>query len=425
MTAILLDVGDVLDGRYQLLRDLGRGAAGAVFEARHLFTGRIVAVKMVMPQSRGANIPELRARLQREGRALAAIRHPGVVDVLDGGVTLDGSPFIVMEMLEGRTLEGLIAARTRLPVPASVAVALQLCDALEAVHRAGVVHRDVKPSNIVIVKATEGREVVRLVDFGVARFEQPGEDKLTSQGAVLGTPAYMPPEQLLQHGDPVDATFDLYALGVTLYECITGATPHQGNFAQVLLSVAREGPPSSVRTSLPEIAPALAAVVDRSIAKSRTDRYQTARELAAAIEEAVPGATRNTALLGPPPAPKGVLTGEQRRRTPRAPYNTPARLVLRDGKAIDGRTEDVSESGALVLSFADCEPSQRVGLRFALPMDGKIVGVEADVRWVRASDEPGSHGMRAIGLEFVQPPAEVRASIARYVQLMSGQGRAA
>lgn len=424
MTAVLLDVGDVVDGRYQLLRDLGRGAAGAVFEARHLFTGRIVAVKMVMPHSRGANIPELRARLQREGRALAAIRHPGVVDILDGGVTLDGSPYIAMEMLEGRTLEGLITARTRLPVLASVAVALQLCDALDAVHRAGVLHRDVKPANIVVIKGIDGREVVRLVDFGVAKLDLPSEEKLTGQGAIIGTPAYMAPEHLLQEAGNPDATMDTYAVGVTLFECLTGAMPHPGSFAQVLLSVAREGPPASVRAIFPEVPPALADVVDRSIAKARADRYQTAQELAAALERAMPDVSRQTALLGPPPTPKGAAAGEQRRRTPRAPYNTPVRLTLRDGKGIDGRTEDISESGALVLSFADCEPSQRVGLRFALPMEGKIMGIEADVRWVRASDKQGSQGMRAIGLEFVQPPFEMKTSIARYVQLMSGQGRA-
>ena len=424
MTAVLLDVGDILDGRYQLVRDLGRGAAGVVFEARHLFTGRIVAVKMVMPYSRGANMPELRARLQREGRAMAAIHHPGVVEILDGGVTLDGSPYIVMDMLEGRTLEGLVASRRRLPVAASVAVALQLCDALDAVHGAGVVHRDVKPANIVVVKGIGQREVVRLVDFGIAVFERASEEKLTSQGAVLGTPAYMPPEHLLQQGGPADATVDVYAVGVTLYECLTGVMPHPGNLAQVLLSVSREGPPSSVRTILPEVPSALAAVVDRSIAKARADRYRTARDLAAAIEEAVPAASRHTTLLGPPAVPTDGVSGEQRRRAARVPYNTPCRLTIRDGH-IDGRTEDIAESGVLVLSFADCEPSQRVALRFALPMDGKIVAIEADVRWVRASDQPTRQGMRAIGLEFVQPPAEMKASIAQYVKLMSEREPAA
>ncbi|HEX8794055.1 MAG TPA: serine/threonine-protein kinase [Polyangiaceae bacterium] len=419
MTAVALDVGDVVDGRYQLLRDLGRGAAGAVFEARHLFTGRVVAVKMVRPESGLADIAELRARLLWEGRALAAIRHPGVVEVLDGGVTRDGSPYVVMEMLQGRTLEGLITARTRLPVECSVAVALQLCAALDAVHRAGVIHRDVKPANMVVVKGVDGREAVRLVDFGIAKFE-PSDAKVTSPCVILGSPAYMAPEHILQQGLEPDPTFDLYAVGVTLYECLTGSMPHPAEtFPELVQSVTR-GEPPSVRAIVPEIPPALAVVVARSIARSRADRYQTARELAGAIEKAMPGASRETTLLGPTRAPAGTPSGEQRRRDARAPYNTLVRLTMRDGRSLDGRTEDISESGLLVLSFAGCEPAQRVALRFALPLDGEIVALEGDVRWVRASDHHGSQGMRAIGLEFVQPPPETKTSIARYVQLMSG-----
>lgn len=419
MTALLLDVGDTLDGRYQLLRDLGRGAAGAVFEARHLFTGRVVAVKMVRPASDLADLAELRARLLWEGRALAAIRHPGVVEVLDGGVTNDGSPYIVMEMLQGRTLEGLVTARTRLPVACSVAVALQLCDALDAVHRAGVIHRDVKPANMVVVKGVDGREVVRLVDFGIAKFE-PSDARVTRQGVVLGSPAYMAPEHILQQGIEPDPTFDLYAVGVTLYECLTGTMPHPADTFQELVQRVTKAEPPSVREIVPEIPPALGVVVARSVARSRADRYQTARELAAAIEKAMPGASRDITLLGPARVPAGTPSGEQRRRDVRAPYNTLVRLTLRDGRSIDGRTEDISQSGLLVLSFGGCDPAQRVALRFALPMDGKIVALEADVRWVRASDHLGSPGMRAIGVEFVQPPPETKTSIARYVQLMSG-----
>jgi len=419
MTAVLPDVGDVLDGRYQLLRDLGRGAAGAVFEARHLFTGRIVAVKMVMPRYRGANIPELRARLQREGRALATVHHPGVVEILDAGVTLDGSPFLVMELLQGRTLEGLITARGRLPIPSSVAVALQICDALDAVHKAGIVHRDVKPSNIVVLKSFGGHEVAKLVDFGIARLDQPSEDKLTARGAILGTPAYLAPEHLLQQDSEPHPASDVYSVGVTLYECIAGALPYSGNLGKILLSVAKEGPPSSISSFVHDIPQALAAVIDRSIAKSRADRYQTARELAAALEAAVPGEQPRIALLGPPPVPEDA-TADQRRRLLRAPYNTPVRITFGDS-GIDGRTEDISERGVLVLSFVDLAPTNRVGLRFALPMDGKIAAVEADVRWVRHSDNPRSAGMRAIGLEFVAPPAELQSSVGRYVELMSDQ----
>jgi serine/threonine-protein kinase len=418
----MLEVGDILDGRYQLLRDLGRGAAGVVFEARHLFTGRFVAVKMVAPSPRPSSIVELRARLQREGQAMASIRHPGVVEVLDGGVTLDGASYVVMEMLEGRTLEGLLAARTRLSVENAAAVALQLCDALAAVHQAGIVHRDVKPSNIIIVRGTDDQERVKLVDFGVAKMDQAGDSKLTGAGAILGTPAYMSPEQLLALDD-VDHTSDVYGVGVTMFECLSGAVPYAGNYPQVLLAATGEQPSPSVRSVAADVPLPLAVVVDRAIAKSRASRFASVQDLGAAIEAAVPGAVRSTRLLGPPPLPKRESPSVQRRRAMRAPYNTPVRLVLGGGQAptMDGRTEDISEGGLLVLSRDGCSADQRVVVRFALPMEGKVVSVEAHVRWVRATP---ALGICAMGLEFIDLAPAVRTSVATYVALMADHNQA-
>jgi serine/threonine protein kinase len=422
MSAVVFEVGDIVDGRYQLLRDLGRGAAGRVFEARHLFTGRFVAVKIVQPQTRGANVPELRARLQREGQALASIHHPGVVDILDGSVTVDGTPYIVLEMLQGRTLEGIIATRQTLSPENAVGVALQLCDVLEAVHRAGVVHRDVKPANVLVVKDTSWQEVVRLVDFGVAKIVPESSEKLTGEGSIIGTPAYMAPEILLGEHE-VDAMADLYGVGVTLFESLTGAIPYQGSYPQVVRSIASGQPAPSVGASAPSVPPGLVKVVDRAIAKNRAERYPTLKELARALEASIPGAGRKTSLLGPAGGPS-EKQGADKRRAARAPYNTPVHIVSASGPGIDGRTEDISELGVFVLSFADCAAAQKVGLRFALPMEGKVVTVEAIVRWVRTSERPGSAGMRAMGLEFVSPPENARASIARYVSLMSGDGTA-
>lgn len=410
-----LDVGDVLDGRYHLIRDIGRGAGGAVFEARHLFTGRFVAVKVVLPFAHAASLPELRARLQREGQALASIRHPGVVDILDGAIAQDGSPYIVMEMLGGRTLEGLVAARGRLSVADAVGVALQLCDALAAVHRAGVVHRDVKPSNVVVIREPDGLERAKLVDFGIARVQQSSEEKLTGIGAVIGTPAYMSPEQLLAV-EEVDLTSDIYSLGITMFECLSGAVPYPGPYGKVLLRVAGQEPPPTLRSMAPDVPVGLAAVVDRAIARERTARFASAEDFARAIRQAAPSVAARTSLLGPPPLPND--TRVQARRTPRAPYKTPVRLTMKEG-ILDGRTEDISEGGALVLSHAACAPNQRVGMRFALPMEGTVVGVDAEVRWIRAAQGPDIAGMRAIGVEFVTLPNTVRESIARYVGLMS------
>jgi serine/threonine-protein kinase len=417
----VLDVGDVLDGRYQLLRDLGRGAAGVVYEARHLFTGRFVAVKMLLPQARRKDHAELRARLEREGRALASIHHPGVVEVLDGGLTLEGYSYLVMEMLEGRTLEGLLAARTKLPVVDTVGLGLQLCDALDAVHRAGVVHRDVKPGNILVLRSASGAEVIKLLDFGIAKLLDPApDDKLTQSGAIIGTPAYMAPEQLLAEGE-IDPRADIYSLGVTLFECLSGTVPHEGNYSKILLGAAGTAPAPPLRSRAPDVPEALAHVVDQAISRSRAARFTSARDLAAAIAHAAPDASRHTALLAPPPAPAAKPSPVEQRRAARAPYNTPVRILVQGG-VVDGRSEDISEGGLLVLTLAVCAPGQRVSVRFALPMEGKVVSVEADVRWVRGARGVDRQGLNAIGIEFRDLPQPVRDSIVRYVALMSEQG---
>jgi serine/threonine-protein kinase len=400
--------GDVLDGRYQLVRELGRGAAGAVYEARHLFTGRMVAAKVLLPHPLPVSDRELRERLQREGRALASIRHPGVVDVLDGGVTMDGWPFIIMEMLSGRTLEGFVAARGTLTPSDTVGVALQLCSALDAVHRAGIVHRDVKPTNVIVVRDDDGTERVKLVDFGIARLTQ--DERITGLGVILGTPAYMSPEQLLAF-DTLDGSTDVYSVGVTMFECLTGKVPYLGPYPQILIQASSTAPTPSVRGAGSDVPSRLADVVDRAIAKNRADRFQTPGDLASALLS-LPGASPRTMLFGAPLAAAGAAAA-QRRQWRRAPYNTPVHIVLASG-GLDGRSEDVSEGGMLVVSRDTCAAGQHVGLRFALPMEGKVVTVDAHVRWVRATG-----ATHAVGLEFESPPAHVRASIAQYVGLMS------
>ncbi len=417
--APMLQVGDVLDGRYQLLRDLGRGAAGAVHEARHLFTGRFVAVKILIPQVLREQHDEMRARLRRDAQMRASIRHPGGVEVRAGSRSAEGVAYIVLEMLEGRTLEGLLTARRTFSLADTVGVGLQLCDALQAVHRAGVVHRDVKPGNVIVLRDAEG-ERIKLLDFGIAKLQDEGfDDKLTAAGFVLGTPTYMAPERLLGRGGKDDARTDVYSLGATLFDCLSGKTPYSGTYPEIVRQVAAATPTTPLRAVAPDVPEALAQVIDRALAKSPMARFATAPDLANALEQAVPGAVRATSLLGPPSPSAGVTRPDaQRRRAPRAPYNTPVRLLLEKG-VLDGRCEDISEGGMLVLSEATCAPGQRVAVRFALPMEGKVVSVEADVRWVRAASGIDTRGLRAVGLEFVALPEAVRASVARYVELMT------
>lgn len=417
-----LRVGDVVDGRYELRRDLGRGAGGQVFEAMHRFTQRIVALKVVAPDVPVSLLHELRARLVREARALATARHPGIVEVFDGGILEDGTPYFAMERLEGRTLEGLLAARTRLSAEDTAAVMLQLCEALDAAHRAGVVHRDVKPANILLVRECDGRERVKVVDFGTALVDRPGEDKLSGIGAIIGTPAYMAPEQLLALDD-IDCRVDVYALGITMLECLTGRVPYEGAYQRVLLEVCSDEAPPDIRARFPELPDSLAMIAECALAKRREERFPDVVALGRAIHEALPESPTQTSFLGPPPPPRFAATravdARQRRRAPRAPYVTPVHLVLSRG-SVDGRTEDISTGGMLVLTRQPCEPNQRLTIRFALPIEGHVVSCEADVRWVRAARPGAADGVRAIGLEFVDLPATVQGSIDRYVKAMGG-----
>ncbi len=415
----MLKVGDVVEGRYELRRDLGEKHAGRVFEAVHTFTGRSVALKRAAPDAAAEVREELQARLAREARALASVRHPGVVEVLDGGRLPDGTPFFVMEMLEGRTLEGLITARGKLGVPDTVAVALQLADGLAAAHAAGVVHRDVKPSNVLVVRDHARREVVKLVDFGIARLEATKEERLTGIGALIGTPAFMAPEQLLGLDD-VDARADVYAIGVTMFECLTGRRPSEGSYQDVVLEVCYPAPvptPDALEKELP--AP-LVAVVKRAMAKDRNERFGSARELQKALLAAVPGARLHTEFFGPPPTTASLPPGGPagRRKLVRAAYVTPVRIVLGD-LTIDGRTEDISTGGLLVVCHQVCPTDTKATIRFALPIEGKVVAVDVQVRWVKAARASDPEGPRALGVEFIDPPPEMTASIARYVGFMT------
>src|SRR5450432_3181661 len=243
-----LDVGSIVDRRYRLKREIARGGAGAVFEAEHLYTSRTVAIKLLIAEH--ADASESHRRLLLEARALTVARHPGIVQGLDAGETEDGTPYLVMELLEGRTLEGILAVRRRVGVADAIYIGMQLCDALGAAHEHGILHRDIKPSNVFISRNDAGREVAKIFDFGIARIQH-HDQKITQQGAVLGTPEYMAPEQLLARDD-VDARCDIYALGVTLYEALVGSVPFEGKFGEVLLKVSTESMPSLVKRH-PEI----------------------------------------------------------------------------------------------------------------------------------------------------------------------------
>ena len=290
-------VGRVLDGRFRVEALLGEGGLGQVYRGTHLRLGRPVAIK-VMHEHHVVR-PELRKRFDREARSLAALAHPNVVGVIDYGID-DELPFLVMDLLEGRTLDDAIHAG--LPEDRVVPIFRDVLRAVAYAHDIGLVHRDLKPANVFLQRVPEIGEVVRVLDFGLAKFVD-GEGSgatVTRAGMVIGTPAYMSPEQAT--ASVVDARADVYSLGIVLFELVTGERPFfADDAAEVLRKHLLQPMPTmvSVRPAS-RLAAQLEPIVHRATEKTRGDRFVDAREMAVALDAVALGARMPVG----PPAPR-------------------------------------------------------------------------------------------------------------------------
>lgn len=269
-------IGQVLGGRYEILMLMGRGAFGRVYKAQHVELGKSVAIKVL--HSRYGNDPELAGRLRREARAASRIGHPGIVDVIDLGQTPGGQWYIAMEYLEGKDLGQILeewGKNPQLPIPQAAGVVLQACQALAAAHREGIVHRDLKPENMFIIRNGVG-EMVKIVDFGLAKHTFDQDKGLTQDGAFLGTPAYMAPEQV--RGEQADQRADIFALGAILYELLAGRIPHQGRSAAEVMAAKCRAKPRLVSDLRPDVPVGLVRLLDETMAINPEDRVQTMEE---------------------------------------------------------------------------------------------------------------------------------------------------
>jgi serine/threonine protein kinase len=281
-------VGTVLDGRYRVSRILGEGGMGIVYEAFHQRIDRKVAIKVLREDF--SRRPDVVERFRREAKSASRIGHPNIVDVMDFGDTPLGSSYFVMEMLEGEDLADLLSREIRLSPSRAVAIAYQCCRALAAAHEKGIVHRDLKPENVFLLERGGFPDFVKLVDFGVAKMteldhlEGSGGRKLTRTGMIFGTPEYMSPEQA--NGQPLDHRVDIYALGIILYETLTGSVPFEGESFMAVLSKHAVHPVPPLRDTWPglKVSPELEAVVMRALTKQRDQRFPHMRAFGEALE---------------------------------------------------------------------------------------------------------------------------------------------
>jgi len=306
-----LSPGQVLDGKYQVLKELGRGAMGVVYEATHMALGRRVAVKTLLSEM--STDPQLADRFEREARAASAIGHPHIIDVFDLGRTPDGLLYMVMEKLEGLSMADMLQKQPRLSVGLAIHLMTQVLSGLSAAHKNGIVHRDLKPDNIFVTQSEERPNFVKIVDFGISKVlssstkvqgTRPGYAG-TMVGTVMGTPLYMSPEQAIGQIEEIDHRTDIYAAGVVLYEILCGRTPYVGDSYPEIMGGLLEGkypPPRSLRPDIPiHVEEVIAQAMQREIEK----RFPSASAMRQALADGLadvtpPPAITSSASIGQP-----------------------------------------------------------------------------------------------------------------------------
>lgn len=287
LTRALPELGQVLAGKYRLVRKLGEGGMGIVFEAEHLRLKQRVAIKMLLPEV--LDIPDVVSRFEREARAAGQLRSENTARVLDVDVSEDGMPYMVMEFLDGFDLSQVLEQRAQLPTALAVDYVLQACAAMAEAHAAGIVHRDLKPSNLFLVGGERG--TVKVLDFGISKVENDKDNRVTATQTVVGTPLYMSPEQV-RSAKHVDARTDIWALGIILYELLAGRTPFEGNMTAAAAAICIDEPPpiSQFRHDVP---PELADHIRVCLEKDPANRYPNVQSLAVAIARFGTGSIRS------------------------------------------------------------------------------------------------------------------------------------
>src|SRR6185437_11673048 len=360
--ALAVKEGDLVAGKYLIERVLAQGGMGVVVVARHEQLDQRVAIKLLLPEVAGFG--QAVARFLREAQAAARIQSEHVCRVFDVGTLPNGAPYMVMELLDGADLSAELERRGTLPVAEAVSYVVEALDAIVEAHRRGIVHRDLKPSNLFLCRRDDGRVLVKVLDFGISKLEAPGgpagDIKLTSTQALLGTPAYMSPEQVRSAKD-VDARSDQWSIGVILYECLAGGTLFNGSSLGEVFSKIREDPipPLSMRRA--DLPAELAHIVERCLQRKPEDRFASAGELREALRSFL--GRFQTASAGPmsssgaPPERSSVVSEAAFARTGLAITGDEGG-ALRTGSAGDGVGGSVPPRGSHSTGGAWSKPGE-------------------------------------------------------------------
>jgi serine/threonine-protein kinase len=312
-----LPAGTVID-RYRITRLIGIGGMGAIYEVTHLDSGKRVAMKMMSKEL--ATHPEALARFRREVKVTTDLAHPNIVEIVDFGAAPTGEPYLVMEYLDGEDLEARLERDGRVSLPVAVQIIKQVASALSVAHAEGVVHRDLKPGNVFLLRTPDGSVFVKVVDFGISKVLKAATTKLTMARAVVGTPEFMAPEQAAGRIDWIDHRTDQWALAVLAWHMLSGRLPFWKPEVHEILNQVITGDPTPLA---PEFAPLIPREVDkvlrRALTKKREDRYPTINAFARAFEAAAATAPARREAPAEAAAPAAAPRDDRARSRPRSP----------------------------------------------------------------------------------------------------------
>jgi serine/threonine protein kinase len=282
-------INTVLDGKYLIEEAIGKGGMGLVYRARHVNFNRQFAIKILKNEL--VSDPQAIKRFRNEANAAGMIRHPNAITISDFNITTDGAAYLVMDYVEGRSLRDILKKEGRQSYQRTISLISQVCDAAAAAHRKGIIHRDLKPDNIMVEKLEDDSEMVRVLDFGIAKLSQnPAySENITVGGAILGSPYYMSPEQC--DGRHLDNRSDIYSLGIILYELLVGKVPFRAQTPWGLVKMHCSAAPQPIRNYRADIPPALENAILKALAKDPKDRQQSALELRKELEASLSAAT--------------------------------------------------------------------------------------------------------------------------------------